>query len=285
MLKAADTACYVAKDTGRDRVHVYNQDDVHLGRHIKNIEWAHRIQEALSQNYFRLYKQSIHAIEEDGIARYEILLRMQGEDGKIYSPGSFIPAAERFNLIKSLDKWVIDEAFRLIDGGFPDHAEVSINLSGESLGDIGMIGYVINKLEQYNVNPEGLFFEITETAMVTNLANAQKFVSTLHGVGCRFALDDFGSGVSSFAYLQNLHVDLLKIDGGLIRSVVENRINESMVRAINDIGHAMGIKTVAEFVEDSRIYEMIRDIGIDYAQGYYVGQPEIICPGEAENQA
>ncbi len=282
LLKAADTACYVAKDTGRDRIHIYNQDDVHLGRHIKNIEWAHRIQEALSDNHFLLYKQSVQALEDDNIKRYEILVRMQGEDGKLYSPGSFIPAAERFNLVESLDKWVIDEAFRLIKEGFLNTAEVSINLSGASMGDVNMVGYVINKLEQYDIAPERLFFEITETAMVTNLANAQKFMATLQGVGCRFALDDFGSGVSSFVYLQNLHVDLLKIDGGLIRGIVKNKINESMVRAINDIGHAMGIKTVAEFVEDRLVYDAIRDIGIDYAQGYYVGRPRLICPGELE---
>ncbi|MGD8407690.1 MAG: EAL domain-containing protein [Thiohalophilus sp.] len=270
IMSAADTACYVAKDTGRDRVHIYRQDDYELGRHIKNIEWAHRLQHALGENQFHLRKQLIHAIKPGLEDRYELLLTMEGEDGKHFLPGAFIPAAERFNLIKSIDKWVINEAFRLIKMGMLSASQVSINLSGDSLGDISMVSYVLNKIDEYKIDPEGLLFEITETAMITNLSNAQRLMSTLHSSGCRFALDDFGSGVSSFSYLQNLHVDYLKIDGDLIRNSVNNKINASMVRAINDIGHAMGIKTVAEFVESEEIYHSMCDIGIDYVQGYYI---------------
>ena len=270
IMSAADTACYVAKDTGRDRVHIYRQDDYELGRHIKNIEWAHRLQHALGENQFHLRKQLIHAVKPDLDDRYELLLTMEGENGELYSPGAFIPAAERFNLIKSIDKWVINEAFRLIKMGMLKASQVSINLSGDSLGDVGMVSYVMNKIDEYKIDPKGLLFEITETAMITNLSNAQRFMSTLHSSGCRFALDDFGSGVSSFAYLQNLHVDYLKIDGDLIRNSVNNKINASMVRAINDIGHAMGIRTVAEFVENEAIYHSVCDIGLDYVQGYYI---------------
>lgn len=277
IMRAADTACYVAKDTGRGRVHVYRPDDYELGRHIKNIEWAHRLQEALSENQFCLYKQAIHPLYGKGKDRYELLVRMVDENGKIYSPGAFIPAAERFNLIKSVDKWVIDAAFRLVKEGCLNTHEISVNLSGDSIGDTDMISYVINKLEEYSIDPKGLTFEITETAMITNLANAQKFMAMLHDVGCRFALDDFGSGVSSFSYLQNLHVDYLKIDGDLIRNSVTNKINASMVKAINDIGHAMGIQTVAEFVEDEVIMQKMEEIGIDFVQGYHIGHP---CPIE-----
>ncbi|MDY6979001.1 MAG: EAL domain-containing protein [Pseudomonadota bacterium] len=276
LMSAADTACYVAKDTGRDRVHVYQQDDYELGRHIKNIEWAHRLQQALSEDQFCLYKQSIRSTRNMSDERYELLVRMVEEDGTHCSPGAFIPAAERFNLIKSVDKWVVNEAFRLISTGCLNTHEVSVNLSGDSLGDTDMINYVVTKLEEYRIDPRGLIFEITETAMITNLANAQKFMSMMHDVGCRFALDDFGSGVSSFAYLQNLHVDYLKIDGDLIRNSVVNKINASMIKAINDIGHAMGIKTVAEFVEDEVIYEKMVEIGIDYVQGYHIDRPKMV---------
>ncbi|MDZ7663545.1 bifunctional diguanylate cyclase/phosphodiesterase [Thiohalophilus sp.] len=274
VMRAADTACYVAKDTGRDRVHVYHQDDYELGRHIKNIEWAHRLQQALSHGRFCLRKQLIRSTRTGKRDRYELLVSMKDEDGKLYAPGAFIPAAERFNLIKSIDKWVVNEAFSLIQAGHIDGNEISINLSGEALGDIDMVTYVINKLEEYQIDPKGLIFEITETAMVTNLANAKKFMSIMSDVGCHFALDDFGSGVSSFAYLQNLHVDYLKIDGSLVRNSVTNKINESMVKAIVDIGHAMGIATVAEFVEDETIYEKMLEVGIDYVQGYHIGHPE-----------
>jgi len=274
VLRAADTACYVAKDTGRDRVHVYHQDDYELGRHIKNIEWAHRLQQALSQGRFCLRKQLIRSTLTGKRDRYELLVSMKDEDGKLYAPGAFIPAAERFNLIKSIDKWVINEAFSLIQSGHIDSNEISINLSGEALGDTDMVTYVINKLEEYQIDPKGLIFEITETAMITNLANAQKFMSIMTDVGCHFALDDFGSGVSSFAYLQDLHVDYLKIDGSLVRNSVTSKINESMVKAIVDIGHAMGISTVAEFVEDETIYEKMLEVGIDYVQGYHIGYPE-----------
>ncbi|MGM0680382.1 MAG: EAL domain-containing protein [Pseudomonadota bacterium] len=276
LMSAADSACYVAKDTGRDRIHIYQQDDYETGQHIKNIEWAHRLQQALSENLFCLYKQSIRSTQDQSDERYELLVRMVNEDGAHCSPGAFIPAAERFNLIKNVDKWVVNEAFRLISTGCLNTHEVSINLSGDTLGDIDMIYYVVQKLEEYAIDPRGLIFEITETAMITNLANAQKFMSMMHDVGCRFAMDDFGSGVSSFAYLQNLHVDYLKIDGDLIRNSVVNKINASMVKAINDIGHAMGIKTVAEFVEDEVIYEKMVEIGIDYVQGYYIDHPEMV---------
>lgn len=275
IMRAADTACFVAKDTGRDRVHVYRPDDYELGRHIKNIEWAQRLQQALSKDQFCLHKQVIRPLDANERDRYELLVRMVDEEGKLNSPGAFIPAAERFNLIKNVDKWVVDAAFRLVNKGYLNPGEISINLSGDSLGDTDMINYVIDKLEEYCIEPKGLTFEITETAMITNLTNAQKFMAVLHKVGCRFALDDFGSGVSSFSYLQNLHVDYLKIDGDLIRNSVTNKINESMVKAINDIGHAMGIETVAEFVEDEAIYRKMQEIGVDYVQGYYLGLP---CP-------
>ncbi|MFP4610024.1 MAG: EAL domain-containing protein [Thiohalophilus sp.] len=276
VMQAADTACYVAKDTGRDRVHVYHQDDYELDRHIKNIEWAHRLQQALSQGRFCLRKQLIRPTRAGKRDRYELLVSMRDEEGKLYAPGAFIPAAKRFNLIKSIDKWVIDEAFSLIQSDHIDSNEISINLSGEALGDTDMVTYVINKLEEYQIDPKGLIFEITETAMITNLVNAQKFMSIMTDVGCHFALDDFGSGVSSFAYLQNLHVDYLKIDGSLVRNSVTNKINESMVKAIVDIGNAMGIATVAEFVEDEMIYEKMLELGIDYVQGYHIGYPELV---------
>jgi diguanylate cyclase (GGDEF)-like protein/PAS domain S-box-containing protein len=276
VMQAADSACYVAKNDGGGRVHVYQPDDQVLAQHTQNIQWAHKIQTALEKNQFRLYAQSIHSLTDPQEILHEILIRMIDEDGSVIPPGAFIPAAERYHLIQSIDRWVVEHTFQSIESGLLQGGLCTINLSGDSIGDPGMLGFVMDMFNRYQVTPSGICFEITETAMVTNLVQTTRFIARLRALGCKFALDDFGSGVSSFAYLQNLEVDILKIDGALVRAVAYNKVNEVMVSSINTIGHTMHMKTVAEFVENEDIMNKLTTMGIDYGQGYYFSRPQSV---------
>jgi diguanylate cyclase (GGDEF)-like protein/PAS domain S-box-containing protein len=276
VMQAADSSCYVAKNEGGGRVHIYQPNDQALAQHAQNIQWAHKIQTALEKNQFKLYAQSIHSLSDPDDVMYEVLVRMMDENDNIVPPAAFIPAAERYHLIQGIDRWVIRETFKSIEKGFLQDSICTINLSGDSIGDPIMLGYVIDMLAEHDVDPQGICFEITETAMVTNLFQTKRFISTLRGLGCKFALDDFGSGVSSFAYLQSLAVDILKIDGALVRAIAHNEVNEVMVSSINTIGHTMKMKTVAEFVENEDIVKKLINLGIDYAQGYYFSKPQSV---------
>ena len=283
LLSQADVACYTAKDLGRNRIHVYVPEDEELSRRERELHWASLISGALEQNRFRLYVQPILSLDSSKAAtrnHYEVLLRMLDDNGGEILPEIFIPAAERYNLMPSLDRWVIRNALahlgkqrHLLDTG---DITLSINLSGNSLNEEGMQAYIEGKLARLNVPPQVICFEITETAVIHNIARASEFIRSLKRLGCRFALDDFGSGLSSFAYLKTLPVDYLKIDGGFVRDMVNDRIDDAMVAAINNIGHVMGIKTIAEFVENSAILERLRELGVDYAQGYGIARPEPI---------
>lgn len=284
VMQAADSACYVAKNNGGDRVHVYTPNDEALAQHSKTIEWAHRIQTALEKDLFILYSQSIHSLHDPNDIFHEVLLRMRDEDGNIVSPASFIRAAERYHLIQNVDRWVIQHVFKAIESGWLTKGICTVNLSGDSIGDPSMLRFVIDMLAEYRVEPESICFEITETAVVRNLVQTKRFISTLKGLGCIFALDDFGSGVSSFAYLQSLAVDILKIDGKLVRGITISDVNEVMVSSINTIGHAMQMKTVAEFVESEEILNKLTAIGIDYGQGYYFSKPEPISVEKQANE-
>ena len=277
LLKQADSACYMAKDLGRNRIHVYNPDDTQMVLRQGEMQWVSRINQALEENRFTLYAQSIVKLDKSPDMHYEFLLRMVDERGEIVSPATFMPAAERYDLMHKLDTWVVGHALALLANN-PDLVEqvnfFSINLSGQSITNVNFLDSVISQIKELNIEPGKICFEVTETAAISNLRAATHFISSLRELGCRFALDDFGSGLSSFGYLKNLPVDYLKIDGIFVKDIADDPIDHAMVKSINDIGHVMGMKTIAEFVESSKIKSMLRKLGVDYAQGYEIGRPQ-----------
>ncbi len=276
LLKQADAACYMAKDLGRNRVHVFRQDDAELAHRHGEMQWVTRINQALKENRFTLYAQKIMSLGKDVEKHYEILIRMVDIDGKIIPPGAYLPAAERYDLINKLDSWVINNVFSLMifHREFVEQVNfISINLSGQSVTNLNFLNTVIDKIENSEIDPYKICFEITETAAISNLNVATTFITELRKLGCRFALDDFGSGLSSFGYLKNLPVNYLKIDGMFVKDMVTDPIDYAMVKSINDIGHVMGMKTIAEFVENDAIKEQLAIIGVDYVQGYGIEKP------------
>ena len=276
LLKQADAACYMAKDLGRNRIHVYHPEDAELAQRHGEMQWVARIHRAVEDDRLRLYAQPIVPLDNSSDTHYELLIRMIDEDGQVVPPGAFLPAAERYNLVESLDRWVIESAFSLLAENPVFLAEttfVSINLSGQSLTRGDFLDFVISQFGTFKIDGAKICFEITETAAISNLSAAAKFISNLKGQGCRFALDDFGSGLSSFAYLKNLSVDYLKIDGMFVRDILGDPIDHAMVKSINEIGHVMGMQTIAEFVENDEIKGMLRENGVNYAQGYGISRP------------
>ena len=276
LLSYADAACYAAKNKGRNRVHVFQFDDEELLQQRGEMQWVSRITKALAENRLCLYSQAIAAIAPTGTpeTHYEILLRLRDEKGNLVAPMAFIPAAERYNLMPTIDRWVINTLFK--SWPLTEHNSktiYAINLSGTSINDDQFINFLREQFALYQVPPQSICFEITETVAIANLTKATQFISELQRWGCHFALDDFGSGMSSFAYLKTLPVNYLKIDGGFIKNIVENSVDNAMVEAINRIGHVMGIKTIAEFVENDAILQRLKELGVDYAQGYGVGKP------------
>ena len=279
VLSAADAACYVAKESGRNRIHEYQPDDSALAERYGEMQWIHRIHKAFAEHRFFLYQQTIQPMRPDAKEPplCEIFIRMIDEDGRIASPGAFIPAAERYHLIASIDRWVVHAAFvslacRILSHG--DETCFAINLSGQSIGDEYFLEYVLEEMELTGVEPTRICFEITETAAVSNLTQAMRFIEVLRKFGCRFVLDDFGSGLSSFAYLKNLSVDFLKIDGAFVRDMVGSPVQRALVESIHQIGQVMGIRTIAESVENRQTLDVLREIGVDYVQGYGISLPE-----------
>ena len=275
VLSAADAACYMAKDKGRNRVQVYRPESDEATLRRGEMEWVNRIHRALAEDQFCLYGQAVQPTRGDeGAPPYtEVLLRLRGEDGRLVPPTSFIPAAERYHLMPAIDRWVIAAALAMLarDAGAPGvHA---INVSGASIGDDDFLAFVRAQFALHGVAPARVCFEITETTAVASLTKATQFMSTLRGLGCRFALDDFGVGVSSFTYLKHLPVDYVKIDGSFVKDMLDEPVNYAMVEAIHRIGHIMGKKTIAEAVEDERVLEALRAIGVDYAQGFALAAP------------
>ncbi|MCC8999035.1 MAG: EAL domain-containing protein, partial [Candidatus Contendobacter sp.] len=277
VLSAADSACYAAKDAGRNRVHLYTEDDADLARRQGEMQWVARINQALEENRFQLaFQPIVPVLGASKGHHYELLLRMEGESGQILMPGAFLPAAERYHLAAKLDQWVVSTALDWLSGN-PHHLDhlalCAINLSGHSLGDEYLLDYLVDRLARQPLLARKLCFEVTETAAIANLGSALHFIQTLKDIGCRFALDDFGSGLSSFAYLKQLPVDFFKIDGMFVEDIASDPVSLAMVNSINDIGHVMGMETIAEFVKDDHILTKLRTIGVNYAQGYGIGKP------------
>jgi diguanylate cyclase (GGDEF)-like protein/PAS domain S-box-containing protein len=281
VMSAADVACYAAKDSGRNRVHMY-QYGAAPERH-REMQWVSRLTRACEENRLELYYQRIVPIgsNRDPRGHYELLLRMRDENGELVHPAEFIPAAERYNIMPMIDRWVVSQALGTLahyrtDGEARFGYTISINLSGTSLNDDRFLEFLINELQAYDLSPGAVCFEITETAAISNLANVVHFMREFRARGCQFSLDDFGSGLSSFMYLKNLPVDYLKIDGQFIQNVTTDHVDRSMVEAITQIGHAMGIKTIAERVETAEVLACLAEIGVEYAQGIYLAVPESV---------
>ncbi|ABZ77205.1 diguanylate cyclase/phosphodiesterase [Shewanella halifaxensis HAW-EB4] len=271
IINAADNACQIAKNNGRNRVHVINLENGELEEHIREVEWLGKLNWALASNQFVIYAQKICAIgggEES--SHFEVLIRLKDEDGMIISPGVFIPPAERYDLMPDIDRWVLKATFSKITPS----CNYSINLSGQTLSDDSLINYIENLLDTYNVNPKQICFEITETAAIQELDKTVALISCLKQKGFCFSLDDFGSGLSSFSYLKKLPVNYLKIDGDFVKDIATDSVSYAMVKSINEVGHTMGLKTIAEFVESEAILAKLTEIGVDYVQGYYIHEPQ-----------
>ncbi|MDT8397367.1 MAG: EAL domain-containing protein [Pseudomonadales bacterium] len=278
VLRRADTACYAAKEAGRNRIHVFHFDDEELAQRHGEMQWVARINAALDQNRFELWQQRIVPITgaEGDSGHFELLLRMRDENGRLISPGVFLPAAERYDLAARIDRWVVHQTFRW----FEEHpAELenltvcAINLSGQSLSNVDFLRETIQLFQESRIPAHKICFEITETAAIANLAFATQFMQSLKRLGCSFSLDDFGSGLSSFAYLKNLPVDYVKIDGFFVKDIIGDPVDLAMVKAINDMAHAMGKRTIAEFVENKAILAALVELGVDYGQGYGIAVP------------
>lgn len=295
LLNTADAACYAAKNRGRNRIQVYEADDRELLQQQGQVRWVAQITDALERDRFQLYYQAIVPVaelqdasdQEIGLCleaattHYEVLLRLMDDDGRLVPPSAFLPAAERYGMMQAIDRWVLttlcrqhrERCWRGLATETCSSWLYSVNLSGASLNDDQFVEFVRHQLACFSIAPSLLCFEITETVAISNLTRAVKLIDQLRAIGCSFALDDFGSGMSSFGYLKNLPVDYLKIDGNFIKSLVSSPVDLAMVEAINRIGHLMGIKTVAEFVETESILTKVMELGIDYAQGYKIAVP------------
>ncbi|MBI1891654.1 MAG: EAL domain-containing protein [Burkholderiales bacterium] len=279
VMAVADAACYAAKDKGRNQVQA-SPNARELSQRRGEMLWVSRINSAFEENRFRIYYQRIVPIQSaEEELHYEVLLRMLDQEGNVVPPMMFIPAAERYNLMRALDRKVICMAFeecamREANGWAGDALTISINLSGDTLSDALFLDFLKTQFETFQVDPREICFEVTETAAIANLSQAANLIKELREMGCRFSLDDFGSGLSSFGYLKNLPVDYLKIDGGFVKDMVQDEIDTAMVNAIHNIGHVMGIKTIAEWVENQETLDALKRIGIDYAQGYFFDRPK-----------
>jgi len=278
LLSMADMACYAAKDRGRNRYHVYAEGDQELKQRRGEMQWVQRLQRALENDGLLLYWQPIRSLREETV-HHEVLLRMQEAGGELITPDRFIPAAERYNLMPEVDRWVIRQAFdrlRELDrrGGSPAQDGILfINLSATSLSDEGLRGFIGEQLATRDLDPSRVGFEITETAAIADFDCARELIQTLRGYGCKVSLDDFGTGMSSFSYLKSLTVDFIKIDGSFVRRMRQEPVDSAIVEAVNNIAHISGIRTIAEFVEDDEVMRHLRSIGVDFAQGWAVEKP------------
>ena len=279
LLSAADHACYAAKENGRNRVQVYQEDDAMFIRRHGEMNWVVRIQRTLEEDRFRLFSQQIQPLGSEASPGlyFEVLLRMAGDDGQIHPPADFLRAAERYGLMRAIDRWVIRKTLRTLRGQpapFLDRLRLcAINLSAVSLGDEDLYDFLQGELAASGVPADRLCFEITETAAIENLSHARRLMDRLVEKGVRFSLDDFGTGMSSYGYLKELPVSFLKVDGKFIKDIVTDPLDRAMVESINQVGHVMGLRTVAEGVSSVAVVERLKAIGVDFAQGNWISPP------------
>jgi len=282
VMSMADMACYAAKEAGRNRVHEYYSEEDNASMHESEMQWVHRINDALTHNRFVLYYQPIKPLgpnKNESSGHCEILIRMLSDSGELIPPLAFIPAAERYNLMAKIDKWVIENVIKMLhdlpaNSQLPDNCSISINLSAQTLNDESIHDFILDQLSHCPVPASKFCFEVTETYAIAHLSKTRNLINRLKSSGCRFALDDFGSGLSSFAYLKNLPVDYLKIDGCFIRNIHDDEMDYALVESINQIGHILGMKTVAEYVDSAEKMDQLIKIGVDFAQGYHLGRPQ-----------
>jgi diguanylate cyclase (GGDEF)-like protein/PAS domain S-box-containing protein len=281
ILSAADEACHLAKAKGGGRFHIFSDYEQEFSKRMGDTQWVTKISKSFEENKFHLYCQPIIPLTDENTVgdHYEILLRMEGEANNFIYPAFFMPAAQRYNLMPTIDRWVISNFFAFYKKYYLNITTknlftCNINLSGASLNDDSFMEFIEEKLKEEQIPPQLICFEITETVAIANYTRAVQFIQRLKAVGCLFALDDFGSGFSSFGYLKHMPVDYLKIDGAFVRNMVNNSFDLAMVRSINDMGHLMGLKTIAEFVETESTFKLLKMIGVDYAQGYWVANPK-----------
>ncbi|MFO8042951.1 MAG: GGDEF domain-containing phosphodiesterase, partial [Alkalispirochaeta sp.] len=275
ILAAADDASYLAKESGGNTIKVYETADYTFLKRRGEMQWISRLNHALEGNRFVLWGQPIVSTNGESHEHLEVLIRMLDDDDSLISPGDFIPAAEKYNLMPAVDRWVLSNSFQRLDafaaeGRYP---LVSINLSGASIADESMLDYIRTLIERSAADPKQICLEITETTAIENMSRATSFIKRLKGLGVSFALDDFGNGFSSFAYLKHLPVDYLKIDGSFVRDIADDPIDYALVEAVNNIGHVMNMKTIAEYVKDDRTRALLEKIGVDYLQGYQISRP------------
>jgi diguanylate cyclase (GGDEF)-like protein/PAS domain S-box-containing protein len=284
IMSAADSACYVAKQRGRGQVHVYSARDEAIARERGDIQWLRQLQEALHESKFELAVQPIIATgagENTGPAA-EVLIRMPDEHGRYPNSADFLRSAERYQLMPQIDRWVVNAALAAISSGkikLPSHRSCAINISGQTLGDEGFLSFVVDALDHSGVSPSSICFEVTESAISSNVQHAQRFIEVLHGIGCEFALDDFGSGLGSFSSLKHLPVDYLKIDGTYTRNLSSDQVNQEMVAAMIKLARTMEFRVVAEQVEEQADFDWLRDVGIDFVQGNFVDPPTTLGSG------
>lgn len=277
-LSAADVACFIAKNRGRNRVQIHRPSDVEIEGHLAEMAWVQKIRDGLEQDRFCLYAQEIRCVSKARrrTKHFELLLRLRDCDGAVIAPGSFLPAAERYNLMPLIDRWVVRAAFTYLASlgqRAGRGATYAINISGASLGDREFADYILAQLAAFGVDPSAVCFEITETTAIANIAEARQFIDKLHALGCKFALDDFGTGMSSIAYLKYFPVDFLKIDGAFIREVRTSAVDRAMVEMIAKTAGLLGMEVIAEFVETTDLIALLADMGVDYVQGYAIGRP------------
>ncbi|MCW8930229.1 MAG: EAL domain-containing protein [Gammaproteobacteria bacterium] len=278
IMSTIDASCYIAKDKGRNQIHISSDNDSETARHQDEMHWVSEVRKALEEDRFVLYQQTIlpsDPLDQEN-QHFEILLRMQDSENNIVPPGAFLPAAEHYGLIADLDRWVIHTTFKWLASQIKKNKKIdfcSINLSGQSIGDEKLYQFIMEQQQEFQINPELICFEVTENAAVKHLNNAINFIQQLREHGFLFALDDFGTGMSSFEYLKNLPVDFLKIDGSFVKDIIDDPIDRAMVKSINEIGHIMGLKTIAEYVENAEIQAELTLLKVDYLQGYGIAKP------------
>jgi diguanylate cyclase (GGDEF)-like protein len=279
VFRIADVACRVAKEEGRNRIHLFRPNDLNVTRREREIDWVQRIGRAVSDNQFVLYGQWIRPLgrAQNKQSHCEVLLHLRNDTGEVVMPTAFLPAAERYQLMPVVDRWVVRAALSTLRNLSTEALRrlgcLNINLSGQSLCDPDFLAFVLSEIKSSGVAPEQICFEVTETEAVSNLSNALQLIKCIKEIGCRFALDDFGSGMSSFSYLKNMPVDYLKIDGSFVRNIADDQIDLAMVSSINQVAHIMGIETIAEYVESDAIRVALETLGVDYGQGFALARP------------